>query len=121
MKVKVYRVETPSGYGPYHCPERLAYHKSAAPLTDWISHPAPEFDNIAEWNEEHRFGFISIEQLKDWFHSKARKYLQVNNCKVVVYEVDTTKILIGGRQVAFIYDGATVVDELRFHEPQLSP
>jgi hypothetical protein len=102
----VYRVETKDGEGPYTGPHNLAFTLLATHQSS-DNHPAPRADDIdiSYWDRRpmFRFGFKTVEQLHDWFNASERDALRGYGYLMVTYEVCHSRVLVGGRQVAFEY------------------
>ena len=129
--MRIYRIETEHGTGPYvggefsswcsedklgldehlRLVERHQYHPAA---------PSPEEDKICWFGRDHVFGFSSKRQLRAWFTGKARKLMHEAGFSVSVYEIDPKaqgkNVVRGKRQVAFYRPAATVVDSLSLLE-----
>lgn len=98
----VYRVENASGTGFYtkwddlagecHCP---------------VQHPAPANDGIPAVSPFHRFGFASLDALKQWFSKEIRLRMADTDMRVSVYEVAESLVVHGYRQLIYNKDYAT--------------
>jgi hypothetical protein len=121
----IYRVEDPTGYGPYHGAACLQsnfpyYHDY------WSTkrRPTVEYDNYVteedkpkgdKWNDDGippRFGFASVDQLKDWFFEGGMEvYLDKQGCRVAIYEVPRKAVAILEQQAIF---NATAVKSVKY-------
>lgn len=92
----VYRVENASGTGFYtkwddlagecHCP---------------VQHPSPSTDGIESVSPFHRFGFASLDALKQWFSKEIRLRMAETDMRVSVYKVADHLVVKGYRQLIF--------------------
>lgn len=97
----VYRVETINGVGPYRA-DIIADDTPSTP-----THPTPQNDGIDWWKvrtypfDDYYCGFVSIEQLKEWF---AMYYHALVNglCRVAVYKIHHKRVLKGKHQCIFV-------------------
>jgi hypothetical protein len=118
---KVYRVETDEGDGVYHV---WAHDYNEFPCDLYDKHPDIYTDKgfkkkqITGFNDislcisvscdaNFRFGFESIEQLKQWFYHKESLQSIARQCNVSVYEVKSHKICKGDKQLVFVLDKTT--------------
>lgn len=115
--MKIWRIETFDGVGPYHADLELRVHLEdlAAPsfmFDDPDLHPHPIFDGfnpdgLDTWEyrvpQEYHFGFITEESLRSWFFSEETdaERLEALGLWVVVYEVDEAHVWEGNRQAMF--------------------
>lgn len=101
----VYRVETSSGTGPYSGGDAAVYEalSSLCWRTD-TGHPEPWNDGIeGSWSGTHHCGFSSIEKLLAWFdRGSTLGHLHRAGFSCSVYEVPTSDVIEGCRQVVFI-------------------
>ena len=108
--MKVYRIENIDGIGPYtgdlNC-DNFEPHWFLG-----VDHPAPEEDLLLkEWFddnyadvENHKFGFVSIEQLKEWFHEdRYFKAFHDHEFYLAEYEISEDLVHVGTKQVMFRY------------------
>lgn len=130
--MRIYRVEAPSGDGPYtHATySRPRYWSRAYDVDpemcpsywcidgDFGMHPSPEEDGLGVPSEDHYFGFETPEALREWFYIKENDafLLDMQGMQVLVYEVPTQQIIMGHNQLMFIKAEATVVDRLTNQE-----
>lgn len=120
--MKVYRVEDNRGIGPYMSNINGLYSVCLKMGNTATGHPSPRNDpSIKEWNrkyfcKKHKFGFNSINQLKNWMSKEIRLELSKLGLKLNVYE--TNEILeefeyaYSDKQVVFIPDKFKWVEEL---------
>lgn len=104
--MKVYRVQTPAGEGPYASGiawELLQPHQCCD------NHPAPRNDGLSDFTGQHRFGFRSLEQLHAWFSPMERDALRAMGFSMAIYEVEECRVKFGGKQIAFEYSSARIV------------
>ena len=120
MKVRVWRVEGPDGFGPYGMDgphdksivERamLASGEASTGVEAWKGddhRPGMWNDNIREIKVYSTLdwycGFKSLAQYRRWFNNKAtRKELVKHGATLVRYEVDVEFVRYGGHQVCFV-------------------
>lgn len=95
----VYRVEK-NGIGPYRHDDTSdeLWNKLYAKNDD--TRPGPNRDGIGMVRRDIHFGFQDIEQLKAWFKG-ARSALRKNGFNLVIYDVPSRWVYIGGKQVGF--------------------
>ncbi|UKH48485.1 hypothetical protein QDW18_gp48 [Microbacterium phage Katzastrophic] len=116
----VWRLEFPDGDGAYG--SRWGWPQDDKPrfLRDMYwkpemgpdPHPAPSEDGLEGLQSSEFFGFVSPEQMLDWFfrdgEEDARRY-QSRDLRVVVYQVRRRHVREGGRQCVFYRREARVV------------
>jgi hypothetical protein len=100
VRLVIYRLEVSSGEGPYEDPDlgaRIRWRNGLCGHTG----PSIKEDLEIEWKENLKCGFLTVEQLRDWFDDSWD--LVVNNCLLNAYEVpeDYVYLTYSGRQVAF--------------------
>ena len=96
----VYRVEHREyGQGPYRDHDYTHWHHSYS----LDGHPDPERDFPTKaWRDKaNKFGFSSLQQLRDWFTATELYRMREAGFHVVVYDVPAADVIIGGSQVAF--------------------
>jgi len=106
--MKVYRVETDEGLGPY----ADLYLGNILPFGSTYDQPGPSDDGILGhlWDSEHRFGFRSMEQLTAWFGDYAEQLHEVG-LRIAVYEVnDRCRVVHGAKQLCFVRDEAKLLE-----------
>jgi hypothetical protein len=107
--MKVYRVETDDGLGPYVD----LYLADILPYYSTYDQPGPADDGIMGhlWDSEHHFGFRSMEQLTAWFGAYAEQ-LHEAGLRVAVYEVDDDRgrVVHGQKQLCFVRDEAQLLE-----------
>jgi len=116
----VYRIENNKHKGPY-----------AGTNTPWTSHPHMYPHNPSpfdEWEhlkneaaksfmenknrDDHLFGFLSLEDLEDWFDHEEIERLNREGFHVAVYEVSVDSAYIMSRQVAFSQHDSVIIRSL---------
>lgn len=114
----VYRVENILGRGPYSTPDKakkseltkmlaLAHNNSPEHPVSWWD--IPQFFEKID-GREYRHGFSSIEQLEVWFKG-FEKELKENGFFVSTYEVPSTDVYFGNRQIVFIWENSERIQE----------
>ena len=123
----IYRIVDRSGYGPFRPKfgDMMAWFQAA----NWVrekymvsnlkkiedtvpnywncnNHPLPEEDGIRQRNDDF-CGFVSIEQMKDWFCPPIREAFVAIGCKMRVYEA--SRFQVGKRQVVFEMSSAKLI------------
>lgn len=98
--MRVWRVETPKGNGPYRGDRDISEEcKEALRDTTNIRHPMP-YDDIWKWDpiihKEWLFGFSSIQQLKLWFN-----YVKDFAHEFLIVEYEAKHWLEGNTQLVF--------------------
>jgi hypothetical protein len=83
--------------------------------------PTPQDDIGRAWDNirfsydaysKFRFGFETLEQLKEWFHAPARQALALGGFAISVYDTKTGTVLAGKKQVAFQFDAAERLERI---------
>lgn len=106
--MKVFRVEHPSdGVGPYHS-SVLAGDYSFERYGNWtnrnhedVEHPSPRMEKLPLPGSGLVCGFVSLEQLKDWFNEEELQALHSLGFQLVVYEVYWKDVHEGRKQCVF--------------------
>lgn len=117
MTYEIYRLESPDGNGVYRGSVEIYdcdHYKVHENLTE--VHQAPQNDLVfGDWwacldymdQQDWYFGFVSIEQLLQWFHQPEwRRWLAAKKVKLVCYHISKKHVKFGERQVAFLRDRA---------------
>lgn len=123
--MKIYRVESSDGTGPYATATyaRPRYWAKAYDVDqemcpsywcidgDFDRHPSPEEDGMGVPSEDHHFGFETPEALREWFYIKENDafLLDMQGMQVVVYEVPIQQVVKGYNQLMFNKTEATKV------------
>ena len=102
----MYRVQDSAGNGPYwrlSADWETSDHGAGKRL---LTTPAPGND-IPNWSNKwlragYRFGFSSMEQLKQWFNKTELKRLGRFGYEVVKFQVRKRDVLVGNKQIAFL-------------------
>jgi len=109
----VYRVETPSGVGPFSMKGLDMSYSDDAAYCDIIhehlkadSHPAPPHRLIAP---EYHFGCDSMEALRTWFNQGMIELLQKYGYVVKIFKIKIVEPVSIG-QVAFKFNNAVEVE-----------
>jgi hypothetical protein len=98
--MKVYRIESENGIGPYQNGARDKIPKLYS-HTGCPNHPCPWNDGISNIDFDNEYcGFSSIEQLNKWFHG-FKAPLRRLGYKMAVYEVEEKFVNSGTRQLVF--------------------
>lgn len=106
----VYRVESPEGVGPYYCNHG---EWCDGPHNSDTGRPMPYEDGIDGINSsDHRFGFDSMSKLYDWFSMEELRKLHAAGWRIVTFEIDPIHVRIGGRQLTFVRECATIVRDV---------
>ena len=106
--MRVYRVETDAGVGPYA--DWTWCSVVGLPLCDTEKQPGPGEDGMVGWTDgRHYFGFRDEHQLKDWF-GEWLEALADAEFLVSVYDVPDEHVVHGSKQVAFVRDVAEHVE-----------
>jgi len=122
--MKVYRVETVDGEGPY-CVASPSKHFTKEKRSEVNIHrPAPYNDSLLKekWDKlggdcyKFIFGFKSKKQLKEWFPPYALKTLFEENSKLRVSIYDASEAIKGEKQVVFKEKSAVLVKSLKINE-----
>lgn len=111
----VYRIEKEDGVGPYFSRNykdlvdengmtMLEYHGG-----DYINHPCPPEDGIRDIEPEEFCGFESMDALNDWFEDWIPILIEAGY-KIVTYDVSTSFVRFGKKQLVFNKDFAERVD-----------
>ena len=110
--MKVFRIESGSGRGPYCYPEDVQYWWDSSLIARKHrdeKHPVPWQEGL-ELND--RFcGFAVIENLKEWFYGWRAK-LRRAGFFMAIYEVPHRACEIGEHQLVFDRDQATLIERL---------
>ena len=101
--MKILRIETIDGKGPYIGNTNVYYKMNWDTHTDSETHPGPEQDpDLKEsWDDTYSFGFKNKKQYKKWFCKKERKLLKEHRFCLATYKDIKKNILIATQQVAF--------------------
>ncbi len=108
----VYRVEAPTGYGPYS----LWTNWQTVAHDDKSGRPEPYADPVMRkgWHlrgqGDWRFGFESMEKLRMWFDENELANLRDHSCRVVCYEVPEHRVIMGEIQLCFDKKQATLLE-----------
>ena len=115
----VYRIQDVNGVGPYRKDEVAELYESCRGFGyGWSERrPGPARDPglggddwqafSLKWRKTCRFGFSSIDQLKEWFNTKkVRHGLHKLGFAVYVINVDDDKVIVGDKQVVFVPEPA---------------
>lgn len=111
--VKVFRIENARGVGPYM--SDIIPQEYRTQLTDEVRHPEPYKDSrlVSEIESRHpynfnliptwmRFGFGSIDQLRNWFYNDDWLYtLHKYGFVLVEYTVSSDRVYLGNTQCTF--------------------
>lgn len=109
--MKVFRVESKSGHGPYGYPHDVEEWWSSAKLARSHGHlPTPGEEGL-ELTLDRVCGFAVIENLKEWFYGWRSK-LRKAGFFMAIYEVPSGACEIGKRQLVFDRDQATLIERL---------
>ena len=116
----VYRVEDSNGTGPYRNWMSIGVYLKYkhAKLTERT--PTPPEDGMSVFDDaycsgstnDYRFGFDSIEALKNWFDEEDRVKLSDDCFVCSVFEIDDDQVMMGGKQLAFNLIKAEKIDSL---------
>lgn len=107
----VYRVEDSLGNGPY-CHKNMGWLDCG----DSENHPKPNDDGITiygaviNWSHKWRCGFVSIQQLCEWFDDDVLDALDHAGYVVSVYVVE--HVMHGQKQIVFDRDSSKKVQQL---------
>ena len=109
MSMLVYRVEDSNGVGPYRNWMSIGVFLKYkhAKLTERT--PTPTEDGMSVFDDaycsgstnDYRFGFDSIEALKNWFDDEDRVKLSDDCFMCSVFEIDDDRVIMGAKQLAF--------------------
>lgn len=110
----VYRVVGPDGIGYYFSEDGALVRrvdKAVGYDTGSMSdhHPMPHDDGIAEVPSGYKFGFQSLENLKNWFTPDIMKAAAKENCEVQIWKVEN-KYVLGKKQLCFCETSAKKVE-----------
>lgn len=117
-RVKVFRFETVTGRGIYADGSSYISHDTYSKYSSRVR-PCPYSDGMTFSSSIHYFGFASLDQLKKWFTVRDRKSFKFHGCELKVYEIETSKVVYGKRQVAFHKEKADLIcslDPVTFEE-----
>lgn len=71
------------------------------------------WDSLAQYS----FGFESMKQLQNWFHTKiARNALIKDGFVIAVYDVSDEYVTKGGKQIVFRKDKSTLLNHISFKD-----
>jgi hypothetical protein len=114
---RVYRLETPSGEGVFRDAAAEDYrnegrHQFGHDFMDPFDYPCPHQDGIPKVDYNNVCGFISIEQMLEWFrHLELYPTLEKHEIEVKIFEIHDEHIVHGGHQVMFPRHLARVVEQ----------
>jgi len=96
--MKVYRLETEEGAGPYRAGHCMA-------LGIWTlrceQHPLPWEDGLDEISSHEVCGFANLDQLCAWFNDSEIRALESRGVFVWEFEIPKGRIRFGRKQIAF--------------------
>lgn len=112
----IYRIELGDGTGMYSADRWSAAYEISRQMISVTNHPEPQDDAKIgdQWvklektyaHHQYRFGFGSIEQLKEWIYlTDWREGLDKYGFRVYVYTAE--KAYVGDRQAFFLKETAT--------------
>lgn len=114
--VKVYRLETPEGVGPFTGSGASAAHDDMA-----VKHRCKKrfYDIPGAWEDcdtfrsRHYCGFRSITQMRRWVRSKpgCKAMEEQFGIRLRVYEVPAEDVVWGREQLGFEKDRALLIEE----------
>ena len=82
----------------------------------------PYEDLTAEFNVSiHRFGFDSLAKLMNWFTQDELRKLWLQGFSIVSYEIDSSRVVLGVKQLAFETQYATKVVEVCYTAEMNNP
>lgn len=139
MMVTVYRVEDPAtSLGPYGGLSIFAERGEDDELIctaeevfedlherhghDPENHPGPKSEGWEDLLDTQRyrwkFGFSSLDELKDWFDEDLRERLALVGFVISAYTVDSDAIIHGKKQCLFEYDlpSTALVERIGLHK-----
>jgi hypothetical protein len=104
----VYRVENSEGGGPYTFYSFDKADKAVVAVSNALKeahneshhHPPPHSDGISFVRHYERCGFVSIEDLVQWFDGWLQKLHDVG-FRMAIYDVPTDRVRAGEKQVVF--------------------
>ena len=116
---RVYRLETTSGVGVYTARESNSLIQLVVcKYFDSLRHPGPFTDKLLKSyfiEAVHSFGFISLEQLKDWFFDSTDRQLLASEGVICnEYEVEGKDFVAGEKQCIFIKENAKLLGRVDF-------
>lgn len=80
----IFRIEDKNGNGPYS--SSWNYYRSIQKLNG-TNQPSPYYECIKFKCEQHKFGFIDLNQYQEWFNEKWRFKFKKHNFRLNVYKV----------------------------------
>lgn len=103
---EVYRVENAKGQGPY----RPGSYRSG-PATGFGHfnddlHPCPSMDGIEHRSSSYLCGFVSRNQMEQWFTPEERVHLRAEGYMMAKYIVPSECVMDGTKQLVFDKDHA---------------
>lgn len=105
----IFRIEDKNGNGPYS--SSWNYYRSIQKLNG-TNQPSPYYECIKFKCEQHKFGFIDLNQYQEWFNEKWRFKFKKHNFRLNVYKVFKKDVLFGKRQIAFDFNKAKFIKSL---------
>ncbi len=132
--MKIWRVETYRGKGPYTSSYETLIKRSQYENLNISAHPTPSEDfKLSEnftkfgcniWDHDPlKYGFESIQSCRDWFwKDEWIEDLDKRKFYLVEIDIEPDNIAFGEKQIAFVYEKAKSkirhnVRELLKHEP----
>lgn len=110
--MRVFRIESKAGDGPYSRPNDVADWWSSGELARCHrteKHPTPQREGLLV--HDRICGFVVIENLKEWFRGWRSK-LRKAGFFMAIYEVPVKACEIGEKQLVFDRDQATLIERL---------
>lgn len=112
--MRVYRVETVDGHGPYN--PRFEAPDTVHDFSRWLMsahggspmHPSPWEEDMGDPPKHYFYGFETITQAQTWFSGWGTR-LADHGFFLCEYRVADRFVLVGSRQVAFERAEATLV------------
>lgn len=106
--MKVFRIETVEGLGPYKIRESGGDSPLRRHFWDEERQPLPHNDGLPfrdlfgdDIPKDFHFGFHSIGRLLSWFNPDERRSLREAGFGIAVYHVPSEEVLMGFKQCVF--------------------
>ena len=119
---RVYRLETLEGVGVYRASNRSQMIQRI--MDEYMNvprHPGPMNDSLladaffSVNQQRFRFGFASLEQLKEWFFDdNDRELLSLHGIVCNEYEIEGWGFVAGRKQCIFVKENARLVGQVDF-------
>jgi hypothetical protein len=102
-RTTIFRIEDELNQGPYSSVGSWSW-ADQDDHTSMTNHPCPAEEGLDFQGPMHRCGFISMDQLNEWFTTSEQARLGRLGFEIVTRDVDTRYLQVGQCQAIFVND-----------------